>query len=301
MSRLRDVLLVASADLRESLRSWRALLLLLVFAAGSVAASLIFIEVLSQAEAVAARALRVPATERPGALTSTLRESDELLQVLNDLIGDADVVREVLEIPPIALFYGWVALTFVPALATFVAGGSVASERASGAARFALARTDRTSWALGKLAGAALLLFVGLQLAAAAVWVVGALRTTGMPWAETALWLTRMAGRGWIYGLPWLGLAVGISQLTRSTYLAWGLCLCGLILGGLLRGLLNIPAVEAWDPGLVGAARTLLPGSHELDLWRASWVDRGPATAVLAAQGVVAFTAGHLRFLRADA
>ncbi len=301
MRRLRDIWLVAGADLRESLRSWRALLLLLVFAAGSVGAALLFIEVLSQAEAVAARALRVPATDRPGALTSTLRESQELLQVLNDLIGDEAVVREVLEIPPIALFYGWVALTFVPALATFVAGGSVAGERASGAARFALARTDRTSWAIGKLAGAALLLFVGLQLAAVAVWVVGALQTTGMPLAETALWLTRMAGRGWIYGLPWLGLAVGISQMTRSTYLAWGLCIGGLILGGALRGALNLPRVEAWDPALIGAVRVLLPGSHELDLWRSDWADRAPAAAILLAQGIVAFTLGHLRFLRADA
>ena len=301
MSRAKDVALVAAADLRESLRSWRALLLLLVFAAGSVGATLIFIELLSQAEQAAARALRVPPTLRPGTMTETLRQSKDLVHIFNDLVGDEAVVTELISMPPLAVFYGWVALTFAPALATFVAGGSVAGDRASGAAHFALARTDRTSWAIGKLVGGALLLFVGLQTAALAVWVVGALRTTGMPLGETALHLTAMASRGWIYGLPWLGLAVGISQLTRSTYLAWGLCIGGLILGGALRGFLNLPWVEAWEPTVIGSLRVLLPGSHELDLWRSSWMERAPATFILGAQGAVAFTLGHLRFLRADA
>jgi ABC-type transport system involved in multi-copper enzyme maturation permease subunit len=301
MRLLRDIALVAGFDLMESLRSWRALLLLLLFLAGSVFATLIFVEVLNEIEQVAANALRVPATSRPGALTASLRQSDELIHALTNLVGEEQLVRQILGMPVLAIFYGWVALTFTPALSTFVAGGSVASERASGSARFALGRTGRTAWAVGKLCGQALVLLVGLQIAALGVWVVGMIRTTGMPPVETAVWLARMGLRGWVYGLPWLGLSLGLSQLTRSVYVAWGLCIGGLIVGGALRGALNLPVVVELAPAFIEAARTLLPGTHELDLWRPALVDRAPAMGLLAAMGVVGFTLGHLRFLRADA
>jgi hypothetical protein len=301
MQLLRDIALVAGFDLMDSLRSRRALLLLLVFFAGSVSATLLFVEILSQIEAVAASALRVPATERPGALTESLRGSTELIEALTKMVGEEQLVRQILDLPVLALFYGWVALTFSPALSTFIAGGSVAGERASGSARFALGRTGRTAWAIGKLCGQALVLLVGLQVAALGVWLVGRVHTTGMPALDTALWLCRMGFRGWVYGLPWLGLAMGLSQLTRSVHVAWGLCIAGLILGGALRGILRLPRVAALAPTLAESLLQLLPGTHAMDLWRPELADRAPAVALLCAMGVVAFTLGHLRFLRVDA
>ena len=113
---MRSILLVTWFDLRESLRSRQAMALLIIYLLGSMAATGLFVALLSEIENALASSLSVSQTDRPGAMTEVLMESEEMLDIASGLIGDRELAAELVSIPPIALFYGWLSLTFVPLL-----------------------------------------------------------------------------------------------------------------------------------------------------------------------------------------
>ncbi len=301
MSALRDILLVAGFDLVESLRSRKALALLLLYLAGSIGAALIFVEALGAVENRVAESLAVAETERPGAMTGELMESEQFLDIVAELIGDRELAQELVTIPPLALFYGWMALTFVPVLVTLSSAESIASEVASGSARFALFRTDRRAWALGKLAGQAALMAVGIAAGALGVLVVGVTSLTDLAVGPTAWWLLRLSGRAWLYGFPWLGLALGVSQVTRSVPWSRGLALLGLFGLGMLGAVSEAPWVREKAPVVVDTVAQLFPRTYRVDLWQPELTDRLPSVVMLLALGGLFFAAGHLVFTRRDA
>lgn len=297
---LRDALVVALFDLRSSLRSRKALLLLVLYLAGSMAATGVFVSILQQVERQAATALHVAATEHPGILTSRVMESPEVHSMIQGLVGDAELADELLQTPPLALFYGWIALSFVPILVTLTSSDAIAGEVDSGAARFALTRTSRGSWASGKLLGQTALMVAGLALGGAGSWVVGWASFTGFQGAATALWMLRLGSRACVSGFAYLGLVMGISLLTRSANRARAFALLALVAVGVLRALGNAPPVHDFAPSLVDGLLQLLPGSHVLDLWRPDPGRRLPAMLILLALGGSFFTGGYLRFVRRD-
>jgi ABC-type transport system involved in multi-copper enzyme maturation permease subunit len=301
MRSLRDAFLVASFDLAESLRSRKVLVFLVLYAAGAVASTWIFTEVLREVETELAQQLLVARTDTPGSLTQAVMESPELHGVLARLVRDDELASALVRIPPIALLYGWVALTFAPIFVTLTSSDAIASELASGSVRFALFRTDRASWALGKLFGQAALLAVGIAVGALATWITGFVRLASFAPLDTALWLVRYAGTAYCFAFAHLGLALGVSQTTRSV--AWsralGLFALAFVFGA--HGWLSREAVEESYPVLSSSARMFLPGAHRLDLWRPDAGDYGPAVIVLLALGVSYFALGHVRFARRDA
>lgn len=301
MRRLRDALVVAEQDLAESLRSRRALVLLGLYLAGALAACGIFVRVLQEVEGVVADQLRVARTDRPGAMTQRLMESDELRRVLQGLIGDAELVQELVQIPPMALFYGWVALTFVPPLVALTSGDTISAELSSGSARFALFRTDRTAWAVGKLLGQGALLGVGVALGALGAFIVGWSGLLSFEPGRNALWLVRLGLRAWVYGLAWLGIVMGAGQLTRSVPKARGLALGALVLIGTASALLGTGWMLERAPVLAPTVHQLLPGAHQLNLWRPELVRRAVSVIALLSLGGGAFALGHQRLLRVDA
>ncbi len=296
-----DTLLVARFDLADSMRSLKAGLILLVFLAGSIGGTAIFLEVLQQVESAAASTLQVASVGKPGAMTGRLLESEQFLEVVTGLVGDQEVARQILTIPPLAMFFGWMGFACVPMLCVLISGGAIAGERASGSLRFSLVRTDRTAWAFGKLLGQGSLLLGGLFLSALGVWIFGFLRMANFAAVENGIWMLRFVVRIWFAGLPWLGVALGLSQVSRSAYLATGLGIVALALGGILRVAVQAPPVEELSPVLFGTLGELLPGNHDLDLWRPELERRGAAMAMLAALGLGAFSLGHHQFLRKDA
>ena len=299
--RLRDTLVVARFDLAESLRSRRALVLLLLFIAGSMAAAGVFVTVLREIENTLAAQLLVASVDSPGAMTDRMMQSPELLDVLGGLLRDRDLASQLLTVPPLALFYGWVATFFGPALVVFTCGDAIASEVQSGSARFALFRTDRLSWASGKLMGQALLLLVGMLAGAGGVWLVGFGWLGHFVALDNAVWLLRLALRAWVYALSFLGLCMGVSQVLRTRWWALGASLAltlGVLVGG--RVLDTSWAVEQ-APILAPTLAQLFPGAHRVDLWRPELADRLPALVLLPALGAAWFYLGHLVFRRRDA
>lgn len=301
MIRLRRIALVAAFDFFESIRSRKAIALLVLYVAGASVGVGGFIRVLSVLESSAAEQMGVPATERPGAMTDEVLGSNELRRLARQLISDPDVADALVGLPPLALFFGWMSLTFVPLLAVLFASDAISAELASGSSRFALLRVDRLSWATGKLLAQALLMGVGIAASALVAYLLGLGSLNDFAPGETALWLLRMSGRAWLYGWPFLGLALAASQLTRSVHASRALALFALAVAGLAGMLLDTERALEIAPDLAPALQLLVPAGHQLDLWRPDWVDRMPGSLMLLALGVSYFGLGHLHFRARDA
>lgn len=301
MRRLADALLVAAFDLGDSLRSRKVLALFVLYVAGAMATAAGFLAMLKELEGTLAEQLQVASTDRPGALSEALMQSEQLHEILGELTGDPSLVDALVQIPLLALIYAWAALTFVPALVTFTSCDAVASEVASGSCRFALARTDRLSWALGKLLGQGALLGAGILGGALGVWVVGAFGMDGFPYLDAGLWLGRLGVRAWWNGLPYLGLAIAASLMVRTANGARALALFGLVAVGVLDSALVSDDVRALGPVAVDTLRQLMPGAHTLTLWQPLLLDRLPALAMQLALTGAFFSVGFAVFQRRDA
>ena len=298
---MRNILLVTWFDLRESLRSRQAVALLIIYLLGSMAATGLFVALLSEIENALASSLSVAQTDRPGAMTEVLMESEEMLDIASGLIGDRALAAELVSIPPIALFYGWLSLTFVPLLVAFTSADTISNELSSGSVRFVLFRTDRLHWCLGKLGGQTLLMIVGILSGALGVWIIGLATLTSFQPVDTALWLLTLSTRASIYGFTFLGLTLGISQINRSSHSSRALALLLLIalgIGGLASG---SEEVQKYAPILFSSIHPLFPNAHRIDLWRPDLVSRLPSTLMLLAMSATYFGAGHLVMSRRDA
>ncbi|MCA9605397.1 MAG: ABC transporter permease subunit [Myxococcales bacterium] len=301
MRAVRDALVVARFDLGESLRSRKVLVFLALYVAGAIGATVLFTEVLQDVEEQLAEQLLVARTTQPGSLTQAVMESPELLAVLSRLVKDEALARTLLTLPPIALVYHWIALTFAPMFVALTSSDAIAGELATGSIRYALVRTDRSAWATGKLLGQAALLAVGLGLGAVGAWVTGWIQLASFEPTETALWLARYAMTAFLFAFAHLGLVMGVSQLTRSVPWSRALGLIALVTAFGVHGWLSRDSVVEEAPVLVESARQLFPAAHRLDLWRPELADVAPGAVVLVAMGVAFFALGHQRLVRRDA
>ncbi len=301
MRSLRDALVVARFDLSESLRSRKALVFLALYVAGAVGATILFTELLQNVEEQLAEQLLVARTDQPGSLTQAVMESPELHSVLARLVRDDALARTLLGLPPIALVYHWIALTFAPAFVALTSSDTISSEVATGSVRYALFRTDRSAWATGKLLGQGALAAVGLGLGAVGAWVTGYVQLASFePW-DTAAWLGRYTLTAFAFAFAHLGLVVGVSQVTRSVPWSRALGLLSLVFVFGANGWLDRESVREAAPALIDSLRQIFPAAHRLDLWRPGWAEFGPAAVALIAIGLSLFTLGHLRFVRRDA
>ena len=300
MSALVTVAKIAAFDFFESVRSRRALALLVLYVAGSIAATAMFVKFVMVFETTAASVLSVGQTDSAGAMTEELMQTEQMFRAFEDLVGDRALARALMTIPPIAMFYGWLAFTFIPLLVTFTSGDSVAAEVASGSVRFALFRVDRLSWAVGKLLGQALLMLVGILAGAVASLATSSLLMTNSHVGLTAVWLARFSGRAAVYGFAYLGLVVGCSLVAKSLNGARAAALIGLFAIGVGGNLLESEWTTTTFPVLAPTLSTMFPQGHDLDLWRVTFADRAPGIVMLLALGLAYFTAGYAMFARRD-
>ena len=189
------------------------------------------------------------------------------------------------------------AFNLVAPLVLMTSGNAHASEIATGGTRFVLTRVDRLSWALGKLAGHALLLLVGLFVGAFATGVV-AWTGAGIDVASV-LWLGRVSLRAWVYGVAYLGLFSLVSLAVRSPSRARSFSVALLFLLWLGRALCGSPLVTARVP-LLEHLVWVFPAQYELALWSPRWLESLAATSALLAIAGCAFSLGYASFRRGD-
>ena len=293
MTLLRSIGLVALFDLYESLRSRRAIALLSLYVIAATGASAVFVKMV--------RAARDKLGPESTAAATAVFQSDEFIRDVGKLLGNVEIARALVSTPPLALFYGWLAMFFIPVLIVLTSSETIATERASGAARFVLFRVDRLSWALGKLLGQLFLMAVGVGLGATASYALGLLYMPGfVPW-ETAWWMLRLTGRACCYGFAYLGLAFWASQWARTAARARWFGLVLLVGCWLAGSLLKLPAITERAETLATAVLRLLPGTYQLPLWDPDIVTRLTAMGALLLLGTAFFVVGYLRFARQDA
>ncbi len=107
------------------------------------------------------------------------------------------------------------------------------------------------------------------------------------------------AWKVWLYSLAYVGLALGISQTTRSSNLAMGLGFAAWATTGILAVLAN--AYEGAGIQRIWQALTMLvPVGHRLDLWRSDPAHVIPAAVFLLSLSMVYLFLGHISFGRKD-
>jgi ABC-type transport system involved in multi-copper enzyme maturation permease subunit len=298
---LQDVLRVASHELADSIRSRRAVLLLVLYLLGSVAGTLVFVRVLHEVENQVVRAMGIDPAKNPGGVTAALWESGPFREIVTHLVGDRETAGDILRIPPLALFYGWMSFAFAPLLVILVSTPRIAEEIWSGSIRFAMFRTSRLAWCSGKVTGQACQLLAALLLSAAGAWLVGWLRMDRYPALPTALYMAIYAMKAWVFALAFLGLATGISQMCSNPHTATAVGFIALAAVSVLGAVAPLlarqqkPWAPAWDLVLL-----FLPAGHKLDLWRGDPAHLVPASVFLLALGAAYMLAGHARFSRRD-
>ncbi|MCP4806915.1 MAG: ABC transporter permease subunit [Proteobacteria bacterium] len=300
MNAFRDAALVAWFDVFESIRSRKFMALLVLHLLGAVVMTAGFIEVLQEIETTLADTLAVAATDKPGTMTTTLMESEEFLEIVGHLLKDEELAAELVSLPPIALFYSWLIFFALPVLVVITSSDAISQELASGSARYAMFRTSRMAWAVGKLGGQSMLMAIMVFAGAIGVWVVAYFMLGSFDGPGTALWLFRFGLRAVVYGFAFLGLALGVSQLTSSVNGSRALGLLALIGFGVGGRMLMWDRIVEYVPGWVTTIAPLFPNTHKVDLWRPDLFDRGPAMIMLFGLGIAFFVAGHWRLSRRD-
>jgi len=299
VSRLIDVrklALVARFELNEALRSRLVVVVLALYGAGAALGTYLFARSLAAAEGAVRDSLS--GTLSAHSVPDDLVRQHALPRVIEFFVEDPALQKELLDVEPLAIFYGFMALNLVAPLVLLTSGSAHANELATGTTRFVLTRVDRLSWALGKLVGHAALLLVGL--------LVGALATGVVAWsgagidAASAVWLGRASLRAWVYGVAYLGLFSLVALVVRSPSRARSSSVALLFLLWLGRVLCSSPLITARVP-LLAHLVWVFPAQYELALWSPRWLESLGAIGALLAIGAASFALGYASFRRGDA
>lgn len=293
----RKLAIVAKHELDEAVASRLLLFVLLLYVAGSSLACVIFLKGFQQAELQVRRALanelHVPLEEVPW---DTVRQ--QAVPALIKLVGSEELRAVLVQMPLLAIFYTFVALSSVTLLVLATSAGTHAADLASGSARFSLVRCDRFTWTLGKFAGQAVVLLLGLLAGGVAAGIAG-FRLDPQFELSTWPWLLRASLVAWVYGVCYLGIFSAFSLLTRTALQARMLSLFGLVALSILHALAGAEWITQGVPGLE-QARWLFPAEYKLGLWLNSWALLVSVTLLLC-MGVGAMLASTILFTRRDA
>ena len=294
---VRTIALVARHELSDSVRSRRVLVLVLLYLAGSVAATALFISFLQKIEVQLVTSLGIAPSGNTGSVTATLWKSDAFRGMLIHLIGNKPLAESLLAIPPLALFYGWLSFAFAPLLVMLTSSTRVSEEIWTGSVRFVLFRIPRLHWIFGKFAGQAVQLLGALLLSAVGAWLTGLVRMHSFEPLATAQAMLLFSAKAWIYALAFLGLATAISQLCAGPNLALALGFLALIGMSSLSFASEHFAGAGWRR-IWDAVNAVTPESHRLDLWWGDAAHFVPAVVFLVTLSVLYVLAGYARFAR---
>jgi ABC-type transport system involved in multi-copper enzyme maturation permease subunit len=300
-SALNDALRIARFDLRESIRTRRALVLALLYALVSAISSYIYIKIvgLSDAAESFAGALVVDgradqaAQAQAGAVVELAQNTayQSLLKLLAG--GDPAIAAHLGTYPAMVLIFVWFSLTFLPWLIALTSYDFIAGDLHHRTIRFLLLRTTRGAYVLGKLLSQVLLIIViaGLSMLPVLLLGLALVRDFDLPGTAAALLAT------WpilvFFALGVLGPIALASQLVRTPAAARALALLLLIaLWALSLAALAGQPFELLDH--------LTPFHYKVGFFRPDLADR-----LLTALACVALAAGYtalgfLRFRRRD-
>jgi ABC-type transport system involved in multi-copper enzyme maturation permease subunit len=319
---LRDTGLVAAFELREMLRSRKALAILALYLLAAAFTAFVFVSIMERINEAAKNPAALVTNARgeqrvagPGgrrgmpvfAPSPAEKPSQSILndrrsifnRVIFSAVGDPDA-REFLERqPPIVLFYALTSFLFIPLLIIITSAETVAQEHQSRGVRFVAMRTGRAEFALGKALGQAALLALVVLLAGLMCLTVAAWKLADFSWPAALKSLLVFWPRVTAYGLPFLGLAMLCSMNTASAMMARATGLVGLAVLFVSHQLVGNFALT-WAGPLLGFLDFLAPYSHWPELLRPSFDAVGPQMLLLAGLALGYVCLGLVFYRRRD-
>jgi hypothetical protein len=295
---VRDVALVAWFELFRAVRTWRAVALLVLYGVAAAGAGYLFVQFVGLMEGALADNLGVARTQTPGAMMDDLLQSEQLVEVLSEMVGSEEVAEQLLSVPLVALFHLWLGFLLVPFFAASASAESIASDLRTRALRFEVLRTGRLELVLGRFAGQLLLTGVATGVASAVMWCVAVGFMAGLRPVALAGWLVWFALRTWAFSVPFVGIGIAASQLTASSawarVMAIGATGATWVAYGTARWLEDERA-----PILADLLLQVLPQGWIQGMWDPSggWV---VSSLACSAVGVAVVALGYLRFARRD-
>ncbi len=115
----------------------------------------------------------------------------------------------------------------------------------------------------------------------------------------SAQYMLLFAVKAWIYALPFLGLALAISQLFSTPNLALTFGFISMVALSVLSKLSSWLAGDGWKR-VWDIVNALTPGAHRQNLWWGDAEHLVPAIVFLVALAMAYLLAGYARFSRRD-
>jgi ABC-type transport system involved in multi-copper enzyme maturation permease subunit len=294
----RKLWIVARFELSEAIRSRLFVLAITLYGAAASLGSYAFLKTVGAAEAEARRALAMSLHIDESQLSPDLIR-EKALPLFASFVEDVSIRQELLRMPPLSIFYGYMAQSLVVLLVLVVSAGTMAADISSGTARYALFRCDRLTWATGKLLGQEAVLASGLIVGALLAGAVGQTLDSAFQ-TETWFWLFRTSFRAWLYANAYLGLFMGLSLIASTQLKARALSLFSWMGLGIAHSIVTADFANRRVPWLQHLA-FLFPAAHRASLWSPDWSVYLPASLALILFGFLGFAMGNRVFQWRDA
>jgi ABC-type transport system involved in multi-copper enzyme maturation permease subunit len=254
----------------DALRSRRALVVLLLYMATSAGTMYGAIGILRKIEKELVTVLQLPASENPGAITTTLWKSKPFKRMIRDTVKNKEVYDDIQGKNPIELIFAWLSFLYMPILVVLIASNRIPEEMGSGAVRYIAFRTSRGAWVLGKFLGQVSLLALAVILSGLCAYLVARLRLGKYAPLEVVWQMSFWAIRAWIYSIPYVGLVMGLSLFTKSASKATIFGILALVGLSIISGLTTFHGGDTGWRALLPYIASLFPADYEMLLWRSN-------------------------------
>lgn len=282
----RDAWLIAGFDLRESIRTRRALVLALLYLLVASITSYIYVEVVSLAQEVTSEAIGQldNAADKAAAMAAAGAAEGAgytgLLYVIAG--GDQAIAGHLATYPPMVLVFAWFSLGALPWLIALTSYDLVAGDLHLRTVRFVALRTSRGAFVVGKLLSQVLLVALIAGLGMIPVLVIGGAYLPRFDFVASFLALLRAWPILALFAFAVLGPVACASQLVRGPGAARALATFFLF----LLWILGVWAM--FTPAPLSELRWLTPFAYKTQFFHPDLLHR-----LLNAAGCVALCAGY--------
>ena len=300
MKSLRRIWHTALWEWSGAIRSRRALVILFLYLASAVLCMNGSISILGKMERELATVLQLPESEKTGVVSASLWKSKPFTRIVRSTVGEGPVLDDIFGRHPVELLYAWFAFLCAPLLAVLVCGTRISDDLHSGAVRYMLVRESRIEWSLGKYVGQTFMVAVALVASSFGAASVAFFRLSPEVAGSLVIPMAGWGIRAWIFSLAWIGLALGLSHLTRSPGRSTAFGVFAICAFAAASPLLDFFHSHFGWPDWVLHAKMLLPSSAENSLWRFSVTPVVTGGFHLLLLGLAYLMAGAAVFSRRD-